>query len=253
MTLVTDVSDQGKINLNKGGLWGPDRAGRGCPCSSQKFPRQRKDWPSHKPWSSFGRFGCRSTQMPPPCPPPLLWMRSSLNLSFALLEELDASQSWLFFRSLTPAHCHAGSLLGGGDKSWGKSGGCFFWFRSGLFARHQAASFKTMIMIYQGASCWLNETNCKLEMFLDQERRLYQAFGLTRSLSKVESIMTRESIRLAKTLKQYDQGNLVRTLWGLEGHPMFILGVEYANDPCLCWKGGLIVKAKFLKTNWMWA
>jgi len=40
----------------------------------------------------------------------------------------------------------------------------------------------------QGAACWLNETNCKLEMFLDQERRLYQAFGLTRSLSKVWSM-----------------------------------------------------------------
>jgi len=40
----------------------------------------------------------------------------------------------------------------------------------------------------QGAACWLNETQCKLEMFLDQERSLYQAFGLTRSLSKVWSM-----------------------------------------------------------------
>jgi len=40
----------------------------------------------------------------------------------------------------------------------------------------------------QGAVCWLNETNCKLDMFLDQERSLYQAFGLTRSLSKVWSM-----------------------------------------------------------------
>jgi len=40
----------------------------------------------------------------------------------------------------------------------------------------------------QGAACWLRETNCKLEMFLDQERSLYQAFGLARSLSKVWSM-----------------------------------------------------------------
>jgi len=40
----------------------------------------------------------------------------------------------------------------------------------------------------QGAACWLNETGCKLEMFLDQERSLYRAFGLARSLSKVWSM-----------------------------------------------------------------
>jgi len=40
----------------------------------------------------------------------------------------------------------------------------------------------------QGAAFWLRETNCKLEMFLDQERSLYQAFGLARSLSKVWSM-----------------------------------------------------------------
>jgi len=40
----------------------------------------------------------------------------------------------------------------------------------------------------QGAACWLNETGCKLEMLLDQERSLYQAFGLARSLSKVWSM-----------------------------------------------------------------
>jgi len=37
----------------------------------------------------------------------------------------------------------------------------------------------------QGAAHWLKETDCKLDMFLDQERSLYQAFGLRRSLSKV--------------------------------------------------------------------
>jgi len=40
----------------------------------------------------------------------------------------------------------------------------------------------------QGAAFWLRETNCKLEMFLDQERSLYQAVGLARSLSKVWSM-----------------------------------------------------------------
>jgi len=40
----------------------------------------------------------------------------------------------------------------------------------------------------QGAACWLNETGCKLKMFLDQERSLYRAFGLARSLSKVWSM-----------------------------------------------------------------
>ena len=52
---------------------------------------------------------------------------------------------------------------------------------------------------YQGAVCWLNETNCKLDMFLDKERSLYQAFGLTRSLSKVyttESIWNRNILWL---------------------------------------------------------
>ena len=37
----------------------------------------------------------------------------------------------------------------------------------------------------QGAEGWLKDTNCNLEMFLDQDRSLYRALGLPRSVSKV--------------------------------------------------------------------
>jgi len=40
----------------------------------------------------------------------------------------------------------------------------------------------------KGSAHWLSETKCKLEMFLDQERSLYRAFGLKRSLAKVWSM-----------------------------------------------------------------
>jgi len=42
----------------------------------------------------------------------------------------------------------------------------------------------------QGAEGWLKDTNCNLEMFLDQDRSLYRALGLPRSVSKVWGMST---------------------------------------------------------------
>lgn len=42
----------------------------------------------------------------------------------------------------------------------------------------------------QGAAGWLNSTRCELEMYLDQDRVLYNSLGLQRSVSKVWNITT---------------------------------------------------------------
>jgi peroxiredoxin len=40
----------------------------------------------------------------------------------------------------------------------------------------------------KGGEGWLNATGCKLDMFLDSDRNLYQAVGLHRSVVKVWNI-----------------------------------------------------------------
>ena len=54
------------------------------------------------------------------------------------------------------------------------------------FGSLQVISFLAKAKKYiQGAQGWLKDTNCNLEMFLDQDRSLYRALGLPRSVSKV--------------------------------------------------------------------
>ena len=65
----------------------------------------------------------------------------------------------------------------------------------------------------QGAACWLNETGCKLEMFLDQERSLYRAFGLARSLSKVNKESIRLTCLLIKHWKNMVKGKSIARNW----------------------------------------
>ncbi|KAK6180779.1 hypothetical protein SNE40_008768 [Patella caerulea] len=42
--------------------------------------------------------------------------------------------------------------------------------------------------VQEGAQKWLEEMNCSYDMLLDKDRKVYQAFGLKRSVFKVWSI-----------------------------------------------------------------
>jgi len=56
-----------------------------------------------------------------------------------------------------------------------------------------AASCRVIVVSFgsvQGAAGWLQSTGCELEMYLDQERVLYNSLGLQRSVSKVWNIAT---------------------------------------------------------------
>ena len=39
--------------------------------------------------------------------------------------------------------------------------------------------------VMEGAKLWLESTGCKLPMYADQDRNLYKALGLKRSVAKV--------------------------------------------------------------------
>ena len=41
--------------------------------------------------------------------------------------------------------------------------------------------------VERGAKIWLEETKCSFPLFLDQDRVLYESFGLQRSIEKVNS------------------------------------------------------------------
>jgi len=59
--------------------------------------------------------------------------------------------------------------------------------------RLTAAGIKVVVISFgarQGALAWLQDTACNLDLFLDQERRLYRALGLHRSLAKVWNMAT---------------------------------------------------------------
>ena len=39
--------------------------------------------------------------------------------------------------------------------------------------------------VEKGATIWLNDTKCPFPMFLDQDRVIYESFGVERSIEKV--------------------------------------------------------------------
>ncbi|KAI8486915.1 hypothetical protein Bbelb_354230 [Branchiostoma belcheri] len=60
-----------------------------------------------------------------------------------------------------------------------------------ILAEIQAAGGRVMVVSFgsqTGAQRWLQDTSCSYHMLLDQERKLYGAFGLGRSVSKVWSV-----------------------------------------------------------------
>lgn len=56
-----------------------------------------------------------------------------------------------------------------------------------------AAGARVLVVSFgslQGATSWLQDTSCSLDMFLDPDRSLYCGFGLRRSVTKVWSLPT---------------------------------------------------------------
>lgn len=68
----------------------------------------------------------------------------------------------------------------------------------------------------QGAEGWLNSTGCKLDIFLDEERVLYNCLGLQRSVEKVWNMTT-----INYYSGQVTQGRqLPKALDGVEDDPL---------------------------------
>ena len=53
------------------------------------------------------------------------------------------------------------------------------------FLRKHIAVIVISFGVPMGAKIWLEDTKCPFPMFLDQDRTLYESFGLQRSIEKV--------------------------------------------------------------------
>ncbi|CAH1261701.1 Hypp2436 [Branchiostoma lanceolatum] len=77
--------------------------------------------------------------------------------------------------------------------SFGSQTGAQRWLQdtSCAYAEVQAAGGRVMVVSFgtqTGAQRWLQDTSCPYDMLLDQDRKLYGAFGLGRSVFKVWSV-----------------------------------------------------------------